>query len=194
MKSCKQFEEVIFDHVDNLVSGEKRKELDQHLGQCPPCQEMFKNAKEVSIRLHNLNRIKTSSDFETVLRTRITMERSLNRGVFINWPMRLPTYAISGVLVILIAFFVASVMKGELLFTNSKKSPGLPSLISNQPIGNNSVIQNSSPAAEAIHFPMDWKTIRGTAINSTEYERNARARLDSAHTSIPKETIVPVEF
>lgn len=197
MKSCKQFEEVIFDYVDNLISGEKRKELEQHFEQCPPCREMFKNIKALRSRLLILKPIKTSPEFETILRTRISVERSWNRGAFINWPMRLPIYAVSGALVILIAFFVASVMKGELLFSDSKKSSRASSIINSQPIIDNSVTQNSSRPAETIHFPMDWKAIssrRGTAINSAEYERNARARLDSTRTALPKETIVPVEF
>lgn len=47
---CKEIRELILtDYVDNRMTGEKRKETERHLAECPECKEFFTVVKKTAI-------------------------------------------------------------------------------------------------------------------------------------------------
>ncbi|MFQ5751905.1 MAG: anti-sigma factor [bacterium] len=192
MKICKWFEEKIFDYVDGILPSEKRKEVEKHFKECSPCLDFFNDTKNIRVQLRNLTSLKTSPDFETVLRTRIRMERSLNRHSVLNGPIRIPIYAVTGAFITIAAFFVFSSLNH-----GSAKNSNIvaPSYLTNQNVSNYSGtnIQNLS---EKVNYPMDWVNLSGggTAINSDELEKYSPARSDSAKERTPKEVLHSFEF
>jgi hypothetical protein len=108
MKDCKWFEKFFSDYIDGQLDSKMLLELEDHLKDCPHCVEIIQRMKSISSRLQNLDQLKTSSDFETVLRTRIRVEMGLKRNSllpgFNGFSLKAPVYAVS------LAFFAAMIL------------------------------------------------------------------------------------
>ena len=196
MKICDWFEDKIFDYVDGLLPGDRKKEIEKHFKECSSCLNNFNNAMNVRVQLRNLKPIKTSPDFETVLRTRISMERSLNRRRFVHGPVRIPMYAATGAIIALAAFFILSALNNNFLARKNNNTNLLaPSYVTNPNTSNNSSADSKNPS-QNIHYPMDWVNISkpGTAINSTELKKFSSTRFDSAKQQTPKTVQHQYEF
>lgn len=188
MGNCEKFMEKIFDYVDGLISPDKKREIESHVGECSNCRNLFTDAKNVRQQLRNLKPVKTSADFDTVLRARIRMERSLNRRGIFDWPLRLPIYAVAGSLAVITAFFILSESKSSFR-ANPSQSPFI-----SQSLKNNSSSDRSA-FRQQVRFPMDkvpFAEGRGTPLDSDALERNSRA--DSIRGAIPRGSIQSVEF
>jgi len=193
MGNCEKFMEKIFDHVDSLLPNDKKKEIENHLDECLQCRGIYDDAKQIRQQLHGLNPIKTSLDFDTVLRTRIRMERSLNRRGILDWPFRLPVYAVAGSLAVITAFFILGDFR-----TSRGINPNQPQIIS-QSQGNLSSADFSNvntQLREQVRFPMDKFPVlgKGTAIDSNELQRSSNARQDSLRGDISRGPIQSVEY
>ncbi len=195
MKICKWFEDKVYDYVDGLLPGERKKEVEIHFKECSSCLSAFNDIMNIRVQLRHLHSFKTSPDFETVLRTRISMERSLKRSRNLNWPVRIPIFAATGAFVVFAAFFALGSLKD--FRTNNSNDTALiaPSYRSNQNISNYSSAFNRN-LPQNINYPMDWVNIsgRGTPINSTELERFSTTRTDSANEITPREVFHHYEF
>ncbi len=193
MASCEKFTEKIFDYVDSLIPADKKKEVQSHLEECSQCRSVFNDAHSARQQLRGLKRIKTPPDFDTVLRARIRMERSLTRRGMFDWPLRLPIYAVAGSLAVITAFFILSNFRN-----NPRLNLNKPQIIS-QPYTQSSPDNLSNVAVtprERVLFPMDKFSPlvgRGTPLNSEELDRDSNASLDSVR-GVPKRAIHPVEF
>lgn len=75
MNTCECFTESFSDYVDNTVPPEQKHRLDAHLSECPSCRATVGRLQNLRMRMHALPRLKASPDFETILRTRIMLER-----------------------------------------------------------------------------------------------------------------------
>lgn len=75
MNTCECFTESFSDYVDNTVLPEHKQRLDEHLSECPSCRTTVHRLQNLRMRMHALPRLKASPDFETILRTRIMLER-----------------------------------------------------------------------------------------------------------------------
>jgi hypothetical protein len=191
MVHCEKFLEKIFDYVDNLIPSDKKREVENHVKECLNCRGIFDDAKAIRQRLRGLRVLKTSPDFETVLRARIRMERSLSRRGIFDWPSRLPVYAVAGSLAVITAFFI---------FTNSQNSNSNRTPFISQTINENHAAGNSAnlgpTVRERVRYPMDNVPLtigRGTRLDSDELRRSATLRPDSARANQPL-PVQAVEF
>jgi hypothetical protein len=189
MGNCEKLMEKVFDHVDGLLSSDKKKEIEAHLEQCSACRALFTDAKNIRQQFRGLKPIEASGDFETVLRARIRMEKSLNRRGIFEWPMRLPIYAVAGSLAVITAFFVFTESRNNARI-NSNQSPFI-----SQTIERSAGSTTSAPTIrQQVRFPMDkvpFADNRGTALDSDELQRS---RIDSIRGSIQRSPIQTVEF
>ncbi|MEK7729236.1 MAG: zf-HC2 domain-containing protein [candidate division KSB1 bacterium] len=106
MNTCEIFSESLSDYVENDVHPEQRKSLDDHLAQCPSCHTTVTRLQNLRSRMRALPRIKTSPDFETLLRTRLMLERKRRHFFpFVSELKRMPrtaAYALAGFMLLLI--------------------------------------------------------------------------------------------
>ena len=177
MECCKGFEKKIFDYVDDLVPTPKRKEIENHLNDCSPCSEVLEQTKSLRHQLRSLPTHQTSEDFQTVLRTRIRLERSIGRQGIFSRPIRIPMYAAAGVAMAIAAFFMLSVFTD----TNQPSQPGNPQLATPFNARGTAVSSNARTVPNPVNFPMDWVNVsgRGTSINSTELSNFSATQTDS---------------
>jgi anti-sigma factor RsiW len=75
MKNCERFTELLSDYAENGLASAEKRELDVHLQQCSECRSAADGVVNLRYTLHDLPGLKASPDFETILRTRIKMER-----------------------------------------------------------------------------------------------------------------------
>ena len=191
MPECKSFQETIFDYIDGLLPTGARKDVIKHLEECLDCSEIYENVMKVRWQLRNLNSIKVSPDFETVLRTRISMERSLSRRSFLNRPIRIPVYAATGALAFLAAFFILNLSDKQL--NNDSAHLKVPSSFSSSQFSPNQTKLGSQGTPQKINYPMDRLNISsGTSISSSTLERQALALTDSVREIVPERRIQPV--
>ncbi len=191
MPECKSFEEKIFDYVDGLLPTGARKDVVRHLEECLDCSEIYENVTKVRWQLRNLNSIKVSPDFETVLRTRISMERSLSRRSFLNRPIRIPVYAATGALAFLAAFFIFNLSDKQL---NNNSAPlNVSSSVSSSQFSTNQTKLSRQSTPQKINYPMDRLNMSGgTSISSSNLERQTSVLADSVRGVVPERRIQPV--
>ncbi len=191
MPECKSFQEKMFDYVDGLLPRGARKEVVRHLEECLDCSEIYEGVTKVRWQLRNLNSIKVSPDFETVLRTRISMERSLSRRSFLNRPIRIPVYAATGALAFLAAFFILNLSNKQL---NNNSAPlQVSSSVSSSQFSTNQTKPSYQSTPQKINYPMDRLDVSGgTSISSSNLERQTSALTDSVTEIVPERRIQPV--
>ena len=194
MRVCNEFEDKIFDYVDGLLLGSQKKEVEKHFQKCAQCSSIFIEIKKIRSQIHKLKRLKTSADFVTVLRSRISMERSLQRGLLRNWPIRIPLYTAAGALIVIATVIVFQLTKNKTLTGNIAEPRNLVPSLSNQTLSNsNSDLQNLH---EKIYFPMDEIKLsgRGVPLSSDKLDDHPSAKSDSVQDSSPTKRIQTVEF
>jgi hypothetical protein len=191
MPECKSFQEKMFDYVDGLLPTGARKDVVRHLEECLDCSEIYEGVTKVRWQLRNLNSIKVSPDFETVLRTRISMERSLSRRSFLNRPIRIPVYAATGALAFLAAFFILNLSDKQL---NNNSAPlNVSSSVPSSQFSTNQTKLSHQSTPQKINYPMDRLDISGgTSISSNSLERQTSALTDSVTEIVPERRIQPV--
>ncbi|MFQ5864904.1 MAG: anti-sigma factor family protein [bacterium] len=196
MKDCKRFEEKILEYAEGLLPIAQKKEIERHVENCFSCLNALKDLRSVRSLLRGLKPLKTSDDFETVLRTRISMERSLSRRGIINRPIRIPLYAAVGALVVIAAFFVLnSTNKYFPTMGSNEPANSVPSYLANPTLSRDSST-NSQNIPEKINYPMDWVNLsgRGISISSQETDKLSAARSDSVQDSYSAKAVNTVEF
>ncbi|MFQ5823153.1 MAG: anti-sigma factor family protein [bacterium] len=196
MTACKRFEGQIFDYLDDLLPNTQKKEIEKHFEECSRCSNAFKEIKNIRSLLRRLKTVKTSSDFETVLRTRISMERSLSRRGIINLPIKIPLYAAAGALLIIAASFILGSTNNFFHASNSNEPSTLVPSYSTDPNLSIDSSPNFQNLPEKVNYPMDWVNLsgRGASINSYELDNYSSAISDSIRDSIPAKKIHTVEF
>ena len=52
--SCQEVVELITDYLENALLAEMRKQLEEHVAQCPDCETYIKQIQQTISRLHQL--------------------------------------------------------------------------------------------------------------------------------------------
>jgi anti-sigma factor RsiW len=105
MSDSEKMQEEVYNYLDGLLSGQNRKLVEQKLQSDPEYRSFFADAKALRSNLKSLPGLKTSADFDTILRTRIKIERSLSRRrSFLTLPRFAPVYVAAAALLALAVF------------------------------------------------------------------------------------------
>jgi len=189
MTDCKRLKDHLYDYVDGILPKESRKLLKEHLEQCPECESVLQNLNALKSQLQTLKPLQTSPDFDMILRTRIKMDRSLNRGGLVNWPMKLPIYAASGALVILAAFFILNF--GNNIVGGSQSRSTQTAALPAEGVNVDQATYSESVPKKVV-FPMEFMS--GTPLNSTNFPVQRESLADSSRGRFQDRSIRAVEF
>jgi anti-sigma factor RsiW len=153
MNTCECFSESFSEYVENGVRPEQKKSLDAHLAQCPSCHAAVARLQNLRSHMRALPRIKTSPDFETLLRTRLMLERKRAYAIpFFSEFARMPraaTYAFAGLMLVLTA---------ALLIRGGQGAEALAKRAQNDDVYISSFAQpaaESSPSSAKIFYLLD---------------------------------------
>ncbi|MBN2008415.1 zf-HC2 domain-containing protein [candidate division KSB1 bacterium] len=110
MSNCKRIKAIVSEYIDGELTREQQKMVESHLAACKSCDEVIANVKALRRNLHELKRVETSPDFETILRTRIRIESGVSRRrlqeLFWTGPARLPMYGMAAALIVIASIMV----------------------------------------------------------------------------------------
>lgn len=187
MTNCNQFKEAILDYVDGLMTPEQKKMVTKHLDECSHCRDFYDETKHLRSQLKQLKPIRISSDFETVLRTRISMEKSLSRRGIATWPVKLPLYVAAGALI-----FMAALLFYNNILINGQSANTL-SFYSTTLAGDKS--DDQIPNVSQKVYTMDKIMMRGqgTPLNSESITKNSGTPPDSVKNNLPLRSVA-IEF
>jgi anti-sigma factor RsiW len=182
MKNCERFTELLSDYAENMLAPAEKRELDVHLQQCSECRSAAEGVVHLRRSLHRLSALQTTPDFETILRTRIKMERRAQSAPIWNFryvaPRRLATYSAAAVVVIGCLFYVWQRLSASAL------PPSTATIaVSQMQLAPNAALSSGSPAK--ILYTLDqvtpqlWPNFGATRKNS---ERGAAMTSDSSRT------------
>lgn len=112
MNTCECFSESFSDYVDNTVLPDQKRLLEAHLSECPSCHDTIVRLQNLRARMHTLPRLKASPDFETILRTRIMLERKKSHLLpHVPRKMRISRAAVYASAGLLVLFALGALMR-----------------------------------------------------------------------------------
>jgi len=104
MDSCKKFKALLSDYLEGGLDQQTKRVMEQHFNDCLNCSKAIARLKSLHRTLSELPKLTVSSDFETVLRTRIRVESGLERRRrerFAILPIQHPVFATAALIMIL---------------------------------------------------------------------------------------------
>ncbi len=172
MISCDQFTSLITDYLDGFLSGERKKQFEEHLLGCHTCKTTFQRVKLVRRHLQELPHIHTSSTFEVVLRSRI--RRELERENFFERLLlklsgnRAPAYGLA-----LVSLAAVSILAFNLFFQTHSATQALRPVTSKSvlvslpsPQQSKSAVQ-TPPVEERVRYILDEVALSETSATRT---------------------------
>ena len=140
MNSCQKFSELFSEYLEKALVEEDRRDLEKHLQSCPPCQQAVDRLIKLRRNLKSLGAIAVSPTFETVLRTRMSLERHRLRPWFLTLPLwrgRTMALAAASLLLVVVAAFSylryssssASVLPQTVSVSKTSPVPTTPSTV-----------------------------------------------------------------
>jgi anti-sigma factor RsiW len=194
MNSCEKLSELFSEYVERSLHEEVRQEVEHHLKACPPCQETIERLGRLRRNLKSLSAVKASPDFETVLRTRMRLERHRLRP----WTFSMPLFPARAMAYALLFIGVVGGGMFYLRYT-SQNSPAAEQTRSSsilQP-SNTSPDPIQPPAYQRYVYTLDGFTISKTPgaalrISSKGIERYQAMQPDSSASSGLSSALEPV--
>jgi len=194
MNSCQKLSELFSEYVERSLHEKVRQEVQLHLKACPPCQETIERLGRLRRNLKSLAAVKASPDFETVLRTRMRLERHRLRPWIFSMPL-FPSRALA------YALLVVGVIGAGMVYLRytSQSSPAA------MQAGSTSIQQPSNISPNPIQplayqryvYTLDGFTISRTPgaalrINSKGIEKYQAMQADSSGTGGLSSALEPV--
>jgi hypothetical protein len=110
MQKCDCLKQYFSDYLEKQLDSPNTALIEQHLHDCTDCHATLKQMKLIKNNLCQLKPLKTSSDFDTVLHTRIRLESSLERRSWfprsVGWSIKAPIYAASFSVILLVSILI----------------------------------------------------------------------------------------
>lgn len=135
--NCRRAKKVIFESIDGLSTEKAQIELQQHLAECPLCDQLALQLKQSQDLLHSAPQEKLDENFNWKVRLAIhkernaIQERAASQGsLFRAWNFRFAASAVSGFAVILVAGWLAI-------------NAGLTPVPVDEPVESNAVLSDS---------------------------------------------------
>ncbi|MFQ5649657.1 MAG: hypothetical protein ACE5IY_06920 [bacterium] len=190
MRNWDKFRDDIFDYIDGLLPLDARKRIDEQLQDDAEARAFYDQVKALKTRLRGLRSVKISPDFDTVLRTRIKMERSMSRLGGGAGTLRTPAMVTTGALAAVAIIFLLNLTDSKLSNRIPVSSSSFPSYqVSRNDSGNG--LTNSLPVR---YVPVDQVLLPqgGSAIDRLT-PPNA-SKIDSSKHGASESPILQVEF
>ncbi len=189
MTDWKQLQAEILDYLDGLLPAQGRRRVEQVLAENSEAQTFCDEMKLVRQQLRSLPVVKPSPDFNTVLRARIRMERSLERRSYFSWPGAIPVTVGAAALVLIAVFMIAPMLRTQNQPQLATREASKPSLAERR-----STLQTHPAASRPVNYPMEQVSLSGgIPVNSTSL-RARSVRPDSAGAFSREPQPVSIEF
>jgi anti-sigma factor RsiW len=137
MNDCDRFVGQVSDYLEGFLTGKQREAFEAHLRSCTACEWRLQRTQALCKRLRALPRVKTSADFDTVLRARIGFERRLKHqgvaGWFSVWPVKVSFYGAAAALVIIATVLVRQEISGSSELEPRREALGSAATIPERP-------------------------------------------------------------
>lgn len=151
MKSCERFSALLSDYAENAMAPVEKSDIAAHLNECVECRSAVEGVVNLRRSLRRLPAVQASPDFETILRTRIKLDRRASApiwGLRYASPRRLATYSAAFALAVLCVFYLWRRLPADSL-------PGSPSSlnVSQMQVAPNQTLPSVSPTK--ILFTLD---------------------------------------
>ena len=107
MKNCDKFKRRMSEFLDGELRGTLKREFEEHIKKCRVCSNAVTRLQNIRSSLRQLSPIKTSPDFDAMLRARIRLTSSARwrnyggRNVVMPW--RIPAFALGTIVVVIVA-------------------------------------------------------------------------------------------
>ena len=105
MMQCDTIKEMLSDYIDDTIEPGLKLQIKEHLGICPACHKLTQQVNAITIRLSQTQSVKTSTDFDKNLRTRIM---GTDKGSTSSIPIRGMIYGLSGVTAAVAVYFITT--------------------------------------------------------------------------------------
>ncbi|OQX96454.1 hypothetical protein B6I21_01010 [candidate division KSB1 bacterium 4572_119] len=165
MNTCQNYEGFISGYLEGDLQGESLLEMKNHISKCQSCSQKINNIKVLCLNLKKLAPVKTSSDFDTMLRARIKLD-SKKKRYQTNWNLfpgnfRIPAHGIS-IALIIIAFTLV------FLKISNFQNPTIPDAADNAEWYSGQPIQNQQSPDNLTVYSID----RQPAIRVISHRQN----------------------
>jgi len=121
MPDCYEFRKLINKLIDNEISFSEKKKLREHIDECVDCKKCLEKSIKMKRMLAQLPKVKTSEDFNILLRARIRREAHRERNkLFASFtlPKRTVKFAFG---IIVIMLFILIINPVHLIRNDSEK-------------------------------------------------------------------------
>lgn len=121
MKNCERFVGLLSDYADSTMAPVEKSEFAAHLKECAECRSAAEGVVNLRRSLNRLPALQTSQDFETILRTRIKLDRRTHVAPIWNMryagPRRVVTYSAATALAVVCVFYLWQRLSADALST-----------------------------------------------------------------------------
>ncbi len=185
MMTCRDFEGLVTEYLDGELSQNIQHQMEEHLSSCQACAQKINSVKMLCRQLKNLMTVKTSAEFENMLRARIRLENRKERyqreSFFSLRRANLLAYAVALVVVVLAGFFITQQVR--------RQQSAAPQAAANMEWQNGQAIQQQKNSGEVIVYYVD----REPAMKILS-PRNFVRRLERTKTTNPNQDTIAVSF
>ncbi|KAA3610632.1 MAG: hypothetical protein DWQ05_21685 [Calditrichaeota bacterium] len=145
MQKPRNYSEWYSRYLEGELSAGEKRSLENYLEKNPQEKQNVEQLAALRSNLSQLQSIKISDDFETVLRARIQMEKKIGQNSFFSFfqEWRAPALGIASALLLFIAFSLYNSNPNDAQFTHSAAEP--TKIVSSTPV---------SPASD-INYTLD---------------------------------------
>ena len=181
MKNCDKFKRLMSDFLEGELKGTLKSEFEAHLKACRTCEEALSRIRNVRAGLRRLSSVKTSPDFDAMLRARIRLmtgrrwRRSESLTIYSPW--RIPAYALAVVTLAFVATMAVTMLTNPTSENNAN-------VLENQFLSESQLLQR--PAEEIPtryildHIPAGELFLgQGVPLNSENFRNDQEAKKDS---------------
>lgn len=110
MKNCERFVGLLSDYADSTMAPAEKNEFAAHLKECAECRSTAEGIVNLRRNLRRLPALQTSLDFETILRTRIKLDRRAHVAPIWNMryagPRRFVSYSAAAAIALVCVFYL----------------------------------------------------------------------------------------
>lgn len=118
MENCDKFKRQMSDFLDGIVRGAEKRECEEHIATCKECAALLARLKSIRAQMRSLPRMRTSADFDAMLRARIRLSGSAGRrrygtghASYISW--RIPAFAVGTIAIVIIGALAVGMLNNQ---------------------------------------------------------------------------------
>lgn len=109
MKKCRDVEELLPLYVDDSLSGEDKKAVEEHLQSCPGCAKAIAQLQKTKTFIDGLHEVEPPPWFKQKIMAQVRREeekKNFVRKLFYPWQIKIPVQVFATVFMAVLAFYI----------------------------------------------------------------------------------------